>query len=367
MVFSFDMVYPRRTSTLPSVEGYFTNMNIVKDPPKSIFTRRINKVGSDNKLMNTIRAGSDRLSENVQIYARGVNPFVSVRYSNLGTNNLGANHARASLPYKAFDNGAFYPPAIDGGLTSMLPLSRQNRLNTLALANKSNLTVALNNARCEPQKTVHRNLLKAQQRSARSRKFQPTIENYKVKHVISNPVSTFANSNLIGQHCIIKNNQINTDRFINENYQTTFTNSNLVGNKVEIGNNLPMETFTKDVLQGQFNSIKKSKYTKNIEHYEQELDRKLPVYSQESSHGSRSRIKNNLNRNITLDTDVLQTSTQFNKSKVQGTDFLSRDVNLIPKIAAESRHLLGNFRPKEYWKNPIPSLNDLKLNARYSS
>ena len=70
MVFSFDMVYPRRTATLPSVESWGTNMNIVKDPPKSIFTRRINKVGSDNKLMNTIRGGSNRFSENAnyQIY-----------------------------------------------------------------------------------------------------------------------------------------------------------------------------------------------------------------------------------------------------------------------------------------------------------
>ena len=103
MVFSFDMVYPRRTATLPSVESWGTNMNIVKDPPKSIFTRRINKVGSDNKLMNTIRAGSNRFSENIQIYARGVNPSVSVSYNNTGmTNGINAMPQRqASLVYKS--------------------------------------------------------------------------------------------------------------------------------------------------------------------------------------------------------------------------------------------------------------------------
>ena len=368
MVFSFDMVRPRRTATLPSVEGWGTNMNIIKDPPKSLFTRRINKVGTDNKLMNTIRAGSDRFAENIQIYPRGVNPSVSVSYNNTGmTNGTNAMPQRqASLPYKAVDNGAFRLPAIEGGLRFMLPLSRLNRLATSALATKANLNVALENATCDaPKRTIHKNILKMQQKSARSRNIQAKkIENYKVKHVLSNPVSTFANSNLVGQQ-YINNNKVNTDSYINKNHTLTFANSNLIGQKVDIGHNLPIENYTKDVLQGQFNTIKKSKYTKNIETYEQDLKRKLPVYSQQTSKGIKSQL-NNINRDIQLN-DILHTSAQVNKKQIQGQEFISRDIKLNPKIKAENRKLLGNYRPREYWENQLPTLNNLKLNARYSS
>ena len=36
--------------TLPSVESWNTNMNILRDPPKSVTTRRIDKVGETNSL-----------------------------------------------------------------------------------------------------------------------------------------------------------------------------------------------------------------------------------------------------------------------------------------------------------------------------
>jgi len=369
MVFSFDMVYPRRTATLPSVESWGTNMNIVKDPPKSIFTRRINKVGSDNKLMNTIRGGSNRFSENIQIYARGVNPSVSVSYNNTGmTNGTDAVPQRQAHPaYKTMDNGAFRPDPVEGGLTQLLPLSRMNRNTTFSLANKSNKNVAILNSQCDPpKKTIHKNLLKAQQKTARSNNIHKAIENYKVKHVISNPVSTFASANLRGQNNIINNNRINIDSFIDKNHQTTFTSSNISGNKVRMNHNLPIETYTKDALQGQFNTIKKSEYTKNINQQDHDLDRKLPVYSQESSRGSQSQVYNNINRDVKLN-EILHANTHLNKAKIQGTKFLSRNAKLLPKIKAESRHLSGNSRPQEYWENHLPTLNNLKLNARYSS
>ena len=244
MVFSFDMVRPRRSITLPSVESWSTNTNIIKDPPKSIFTRRINKVGSDNKLMNTIRAGSDRFAENIQIYPRGVNPSVSVSYNNTGITN-GTNampQIQSSLPYKAFDHGAFRPPAIEGGLRSMLPLSRMNRLNTSSLANKSNRNVVLNHAKCEPtKKIIHKNILKIQQKAASSHNIQPSIKNYKVKHVVANPVSAFANTHR-KENKYINNSKININRYINSNYNTTFANSNLAGKKVDSGkNNITVE------------------------------------------------------------------------------------------------------------------------------
>ena len=369
MVFSFDMVRPRRTATLPSVESWGTNMNIIKDPPKSIFTRRINKVGSDNKLMNTIRAGSDRFAEYVQIYPRGVNPSVSVSYNNTGMTN-GTNampQAQAHPPYKTMDNGAFRFPAIEGGLGYMLPLSRLNRVATSALTAKQNLQAALANAKCDPpKKTVHKNILKVQQKSAASRNIQAKkIENYKVKHVLSNPVSTFATSNLSAQQ-YINNNRLNTDKYINKNYQFNSANSNLSGKNINTGHNLPIENYTKDALHGQFNTTKKSFAKKNIEYYEQDLERKLPVYSQPTIKGTQSQLHDNINRDIKLN-DILHTTAQVNKTQIKGNNFISRDIKLNPKIKANNRKSLGNYRPQQYWENQLPTLNNLKLNARYSS
>ena len=65
--------------------------------------------------------------------------------------------------------------------------------------------------------------------------------------------------------------------------------------------------------------------------------------------------------------EILHANTHLNKAKIQGTKFLSRNAKLLPKIKAESRHLSGNSRPQEYWENQFPTLNNLKLNARYSS
>ena len=114
----------------------------------------------------------DRFSENIKIYARGVNPSVSVSYNNTGITN-GTNampQKQAHLPYKAFDNGAFRPPIIEGGLTQLLPQSRLNRNTTFSLSNKSNLRTAILNSTCDPpKKTIHKNLLKVQQKAALSR------------------------------------------------------------------------------------------------------------------------------------------------------------------------------------------------------
>ena len=72
--------------TLPSVGSWGTNMNILRDPPKSITTRRIDRVGDTNYHTETIDDSGGRINEAIQVYARGVNPFVSVSYNNNGNN-----------------------------------------------------------------------------------------------------------------------------------------------------------------------------------------------------------------------------------------------------------------------------------------
>ena len=71
-------------TTLPSVESWGTNMNILRDPPKSIHTRRIDKVGETSSITEMIDASGDRAAEAILVYPRGVNPMVGVSYGNNG-------------------------------------------------------------------------------------------------------------------------------------------------------------------------------------------------------------------------------------------------------------------------------------------
>lgn len=125
--------YPKLTHvTLPSVEQWGQNMNILRDPPKSISTRRIDKVGENTDITDLIDDSGDRICEGISVYSRGINPMVSVSYDNF-SNNAGmvgnptatSGRTQAFLPYPAFENGAFRPPVRNQ--RDLLPLSRLPR------------------------------------------------------------------------------------------------------------------------------------------------------------------------------------------------------------------------------------------------
>lgn len=139
MAFSYSGIVNYGKNPLPSVEGWGTNMNILRDPPKAIITRRKDKVGDTSSITNMIGENGTRFNEAIQVFARGINPSVSVSYSNHGTGNGNmagmttpiANGSRnASLPYKVIRDGAFYPPI--NRLANLQALSRTNRLVTCA-------------------------------------------------------------------------------------------------------------------------------------------------------------------------------------------------------------------------------------------
>ena len=92
--------------TLPSVESWGINMNILRDPPKGIMTRKKVRVGDLNDLNFQIDESADRTSEAINVYARGVNPFVEVSFGN-NTSSFSGNlttggQTQTSLPYKIF-------------------------------------------------------------------------------------------------------------------------------------------------------------------------------------------------------------------------------------------------------------------------
>lgn len=121
-------------TTLPSVESWGQNMNILRDPSRSIVTRKIDKVGQDSSITQMIDDSGNRNCEAISLYAKGVNPSVSVSYSNYGNNggqglNLsGGGQKNAKLPYPAIKDGAFRPPIMTQ--YQLLPLSRMPRIWT---------------------------------------------------------------------------------------------------------------------------------------------------------------------------------------------------------------------------------------------
>ena len=121
---SYDCLTTSRKVTLPSVESWGTNMNIVKDPNKGIFTKRRDKVGDTQEILLAQDESGDRIAECINVYARGVNPMVSVSYDNYGNNGGGGSRSyfgkqQVSLPYKP---EVFIPPI--QRQEDLVPLSR---------------------------------------------------------------------------------------------------------------------------------------------------------------------------------------------------------------------------------------------------
>lgn len=132
---SYDCLVTSRKVTLPSVEMWGTDMNILRDPPASLYTRRIDKVGDTQQVLLAQEDSGDRIAEMINVYARGVNPMVSVSYDNYG-NNAGARSSvtqgsrAVKLPYKP---EVFHPPVFRQ--EDLMPLSRQPRTWFYALSN----------------------------------------------------------------------------------------------------------------------------------------------------------------------------------------------------------------------------------------
>lgn len=124
---SYDCLTTSRKVTLPSVESWGTNMNIVKDPNKGIYTRRKDKVGETQEILLAQENSGDRIAECINVYARGVNPMVSVSYDNYGNNGGGGSRSyfgkqAVKLPYKP---EVFIPPI--QRQEDLTPLSRLPR------------------------------------------------------------------------------------------------------------------------------------------------------------------------------------------------------------------------------------------------
>ena len=167
--------YPKKTHiTLPSTDGAFGTLNIMRDPPKSIHTRYVEKVGDTNKITRQVDEASDRICEGILPFPRGSNPMVDVSYQNYGGNagqlhqfigsyanntntSISTNLPQAKLPYRVMRDGAFRPPVRTE--RELLPLSRLPRLTTSQTTNPATQQF-LKKIDCRPdRKSIREQLL----------------------------------------------------------------------------------------------------------------------------------------------------------------------------------------------------------------
>jgi hypothetical protein len=259
--------------TLPSVETWGSNMNILRDPQKSIYTRKIDKVGETSNITQMIDDSGDRACEAILVYARGKNPMVAVSYDNYGNNGgqrsgnvnqvgfnvNGGSAKQAYLPYRIMDKGAFRPPIRDQ--RDLLPLSRLPRTATSSFT-KAGFADFSKKAMCpsetgEDIRSVKKSdqMLRACIRPTATYQLEtPIVENYQVKYVIKNPVQVSASAGI--QPKAKYNGEIGNVRKMVENPLRLDINVNQVSDHTQVPDisNFNTEKYTQEVLQGRVNS-----------------------------------------------------------------------------------------------------------------
>ena len=161
MALSYSALTNYGKASLPSVETWGTNNNILRDPPRSITTRRIDKVTWNSNIAQDIQDSGDRAAEYILAYPRGSNPMVGTSFANsrAGGGNNYASRPSAYLPYRVMDRGAFRPPIL--APVDLLPLSRLPRNTTRVepIVYKPDYTKKLT---CQPiQRAFHKNIINA--------------------------------------------------------------------------------------------------------------------------------------------------------------------------------------------------------------
>jgi hypothetical protein len=363
--------YPKLTSvTLPSVSDWYTNTNIIRDPPRALTTKRIDKVGETSYITELVDASTDRTCEGISVYARGVNPMVSVSYDN-NSNNAGrpmGNAPQAKLPYRIMDQGAFRPPIL--GQYELLPLSRLPRLSAHVLTKPG--FVDFSKSRFLPTKfRMIKDILNTYEVQANKTALleKPILENYKMNNTINNKhinieansgtrpldISNYTRENVdkykgINENIIeawadtnISKNismnldgmDIDKDRYINK-HQTTEAKTNRSVNNTQGIDNIYLDTSgnIQNLMQYETSAGINPGYTILGEMAEIEQERNLPAYNIQSTHSDSRVNKTILHENeLHFKRNLPERNFTTNIKKMQSfEDSNSRDFSLKPSL-----------------------------------
>jgi hypothetical protein len=217
-----------------------------------VMTRKRDKVSDTSSITQMIEESGDRACEAISVYARGVNPFVSVSYGNHGNNggqrvngfSSGGNAGQqASLPYKigggVLGGASFRPPIVPP--QNLLPLSRLPRTNTSqftqpGFADFTKKMLCPQDADCTFGVKNDADTLRTCIRPTAVYQIEtPVVEPFEVKYVIKNPtrisnvgggVSGVRTMDLTQQHVAeptknIVDNPIHADAHANMGSETT--------------------------------------------------------------------------------------------------------------------------------------------------
>lgn len=272
-----------------------TSNNIIRDPPKSITTRRIDKPSQTSCLTEEIDDSYDRICENIMYFARGVNPSVSVSYSNYGNGNTNgnvSNGTQASLPYKIMKDGAFVPPVLKQ--EDLLPLSRLRRPNTkiTSAANFIDFTKKLINPECAEKTTGAKTAI---------------------------PLLSYTTMATIERSSPTDSQLVFIEPYIKDNLSKSATTnlSDLTRDAIDSTRDVK----TKNVLHGQYTTTASSDLIRKYEHYDDiHLSRTTPLTSATS----------NTNRDIYVKPveSVLKRQIQETlKGQIDGTAPIARENN----------------------------------------
>lgn len=183
--------------TLPSVESWYTNNNIMKDPPRSVTTRKIDRVGDTARILATLADSDDRFCEVINYYPRGVNPMVSVSYGEAQTKENTSRNGNAFLPYRVVRDGAFRPPI--QRQEDLLPLSRLPRNWTTVDPRPFEVDFTkrlFDCGTCKTTKEVRDELLGVACETRRTIAAEPSLTAPQPRYMIKDPLAPGANTNV---------------------------------------------------------------------------------------------------------------------------------------------------------------------------
>jgi len=376
--------------TLPSVESWGTNMNILRDPPKSIMTRRIDKVGDTSSITQMIDDSGNRACEAIQVFARGVNPCVGVSYNNYGNNGGGGQSGhltglsqpiagtgrQAKLPYSIMREGAFRPPVRTQ--EDLLPLSRLPRVWTSAYSQPGFADFSKKARTCvsaERTREVKARTLKACIRPTATYIVQtPIPEPFEVKYVIQPTLKKSATSGMRSMdvtqrevkkptkeiyisplHADAHTKQIEPGRYVNNsvfnsepyiqdsNSHQVSTNTSSNKCHTSIDEILDLSDLPVQEIRTMSHMAPKSHGEReNYIHAPMKLRRNLPEYQAVANKVDHTKYKRNQYTNsVELSRNIPNGSFSSNIVARGGVDHGSRTARLIPKIRPESYHNSG--------------------------
>lgn len=410
-------------TTLPSVESWGNNMNILRDPPKSITTRKIDKVGETSDITQMIDNAGDRICEAIQVYARGVNPMVAVSFDNYGNNggqkagnvsssgmNInGGGSKQAYLPYRIMDGGAFRPPIRDQ--RDLLPLSRLPRTATSSFTKPgfsdfSKKAMIPSDDGGKEFRTIKKDVIKSEIRPTAVYQIEtPIKENYEVKYVIKDPLHYEKQVNKKGDRNervefenVNSKNYIQNPLQIDMNVNSSQNISKLPTNEIyNVNTNnythdpihmsaetgvqrnvsiLPVDEMynidthkkIKDSIVIDYETPHKSFEKYEYIHNDIQLERTLPQYQTQTN--STRNIHKNINSNTTerhYTTNRPNTSAQTNygSRQFQTIDNISsRNYNLKQTINAGGFNPTPSAIPQVYKDNSIQELDSQRTQMR---